>query len=480
MNQVSPKPLWRRVLRRIILAAVLLLILAAAVLSVWDFRVSRRLQSEMARIRAAREPVTFQDLKTRLPKVDEAVNAARFYQAGMDLITRSAETGDLTVEYGHCSTQGPAARPGKKLLAQSRSVLADNQLALAMFDNATNLPVCRNDLWIENGIGAILPRLSRPRQAARLLSLRTCCLTLEGKSDAAVDSAVTSLRMTRLLDDQPLLIAYLVKIACQTLAFRDAQFVLQFGAPSEKALARLQNALLEVDQPREVHDMILGERVYQIETMRTLIAGASDLTPVQAPENLMPERWPQTYRLSPWLKQMALDTLRDSDAVLVAVRNAWPAAFNDLKNARPIGVFGQILTPAYQHVLVQVGRKMAAGRCTAVAVMIERYRRAHRERLPQTLADLVPAYAAALPLDPFTGKPLLYRRDKNDYTVYSVNDDQVDNGGMVDPRPATQPTQSDRSSPGKQLAGLNPSARCTTAVSGRTVCPDWGIRIRLK
>ena len=48
---------------------------------------------------------------------------------------------------------------------------------------------------------------------------------------------------------------------------------------------------------------------------------------------------------------------------------------------------------------------------------------------PKTLADLVPDYLRAVPLDPYCGKRLLYRPTDSGYQLYSVGPDGVDDGG---------------------------------------------------
>jgi hypothetical protein len=73
-------------------------------------------------------------------------------------------------------------------------------------------------------------------------------------------------------------------------------------------------------------------------------------------------------------------------------------------------------------------RGHASLRCAQVAVAAERYHRKHGN-WPQSLADLVPQFLPAVPLDPFDGKPLRYRRTDQGAVVYSVGED----GG--DPQP---------------------------------------------
>lgn len=73
-----------------------------------------------------------------------------------------------------------------------------------------------------------------------------------------------------------------------------------------------------------------------------------------------------------------------------------------------------------------------------------------RGSVPATLQELVPDYLPAIPIDPCTGKPLIYKRvpktrdDYSGYILYSTGTDQVDNNGntnfaMVDGRVSLNP-----------------------------------------
>jgi hypothetical protein len=41
----------------------------------------------------------------------------------------------------------------------------------------------------------------------------------------------------------------------------------------------------------------------------------------------------------------------------------------------------------------------------------------------------VPTFLPAVPTDPFDGKPLRYKKLAKGYVVYSIGEDEVDNGG---------------------------------------------------
>ena len=72
--------------------------------------------------------------------------------------------------------------------------------------------------------------------------------------------------------------------------------------------------------------------------------------------------------------------------------------------------------------------------CAETAVAIARFR-LHRGRLPETLTELVPEQLLEVPVDPFDGQPLRYRRDGEAAIIYSVGPDRKDNSGKVETYP---------------------------------------------
>ena len=59
---------------------------------------------------------------------------------------------------------------------------------------------------------------------------------------------------------------------------------------------------------------------------------------------------------------------------------------------------------------------------------------------PAGLDQLVPAELPRVPIDPFTGKPLIYRLQGTNWLLYSVGVDGIDNGGT----PVARPTRSSK------------------------------------
>jgi hypothetical protein len=78
-------------------------------------------------------------------------------------------------------------------------------------------------------------------------------------------------------------------------------------------------------------------------------------------------------------------------------------------------------------VLDQFGRRRADFDCAITAVAAAQFK-ADTKKLPEKLDDLAPKYLPAVPLDEFSGKPLLYKAADGG-RVYSVGSDTKDDGG---------------------------------------------------
>jgi hypothetical protein len=80
--------------------------------------------------------------------------------------------------------------------------------------------------------------------------------------------------------------------------------------------------------------------------------------------------------------------------------------------------------------LTQAAGELTSRRVAVAVIAVERFRRAHGD-LPPSLDALVPAFITAVPEDPFSGKPLLFRKEADGYVVYSVDLNRRDDHGTL-------------------------------------------------
>jgi hypothetical protein len=131
--------------------------------------------------------------------------------------------------------------------------------------------------------------------------------------------------------------------------------------------------------------------------------------------------------------QVTLDNVRS----LRSGRQGYAATMQDLQSALPktslhehpyTNLFTRIARPA-STILSEMLSSETRRQMTIAAIAIKRYQLAHG-RLPDSLAELVPAFLSKPILDPMDGKPLRYHPNLDGtFLLYSVGFDGQDNGG---------------------------------------------------
>lgn len=100
--------------------------------------------------------------------------------------------------------------------------------------------------------------------------------------------------------------------------------------------------------------------------------------------------------------------------------------------------------PSIDGVVDTLDRRAASRRATATMLALERYRLA-RGRYPDALAELVPDFLDALPLDPWSGEPFRYFNLTRSgtaphYGLYALGPDMQDDGGKRSDSPGREGT----------------------------------------
>ncbi|MDD5326433.1 MAG: hypothetical protein PHY02_01305 [Phycisphaerae bacterium] len=430
-NKKEPLSWWRRAL----LAMVLIVMALLTFLILADYLAEKQLGDEIIKISQAGEPITFLDLQAGFNQSSEGEDAAAYYEEGLFNLLRG-DLGNLSkvnTFYRKSIISLPANQfPGeiKEKVAQS---LATLQPVLEKFDKAGALPLSRFDIGIEQGMKVCRTSLNCAQTAAFLLSLRTLHLVMQGEDDAAVDSAITMLKMTRILDSCPTMILHTAKAVFVAYACEDIHLLLEHAHPSEKSLARLQEALSQTMPANSLERMFFAERVYQLERAKNLIPDNIASRFLQDKVADLPEQF--SLPSSRWgrlrVRRKSAQYLRDMAELIAVAQRPWPGPLDDTVANLPLPARkpGELLSSGAVFIRL-TAETVALVRCSILAIAVERYQRQHGE-LPIALEDLCPAYIDSLPLDPFTGKKLLFSRDEETYAVYSVGANRLDDGGST-------------------------------------------------
>jgi hypothetical protein len=399
--------------RRIILG-VLLVAIASYV--IWDQIEARRLAREIAAIAARGEPVHFGDGDPQ-PRTQEQREASNLYRQAAALAM------DPAADDNHRAGRLDLDRPGGAELSLEDATAAYRADAppLQLLDQATPLDFVG---FREEDRGESNYELPIETLGA-LACLRADLLAALGDGEAAARALVPAVRLHRTLT----LTGYRSQRAGRLLgSFR---ILLRHTQPSESSLVALQRAFDAWPDEDGALRSVLRERARFIEIAES---GGHGYMPT-----------PVRILLHPFVTRSARLGITSFEPAIAMARLDWPARWDAVAEARrelsrPAprgrpGVFWVLLNPFPTgfagFALQQAGQELAARRVAVTVVAVERFRRAHAGALPASLDALVPAFIAAVPQDPFSGKPLMYRKETDGYVVYSVDSNRRDDQGAL-------------------------------------------------
>jgi hypothetical protein len=336
---------------------------------------------------------------------------------------------------------------------QPQTPAAEVLLALSRYDavleelrQAAQRPYSRFPLEYDadNPAAVLLPYLSAIRSCLRPLQLRACAELEAGQSDKALDDVRLMLRLVDAINDQPMLITHLVRIAMVNLALQPVWEGVAGQRWSDEQLSLLEQELGRLDFLASYRLSLRGEQ--------SCIAGVIDclrrtrdldLIDSSGDHGLVPA---VLIRLSPngWFRQNQLscgrrmanwyEPLADLEHRTISptsVARADKAVAAEIVHRTPYNLIECTLLPALGMACRRFAYAQVNVDLARVACALERYRLAQGD-YPQALDALAPRYIAALPRDVINGQPLHYRRvDPKRFMLYSVGWNETDDGGRV-------------------------------------------------
>jgi hypothetical protein len=287
---------------------------------------------------------------------------------------------------------------------------------------------------MEPNISAMLPSLNECRNAGNVLSLHAHEEIAHGHVSSAMEDAAAIFGMSRHFGRRPLLISGLVGIAIDGVGNK----TLEEALPAVKSRDELAGLRLEELPPlgRVFQQALRGEERFgltlygnmpasQIEIRKGNSIQVQDTRPLSSgagPEGA----FFRVFFLDPDAYVGLMENLQNlSIQPYYKVRDQLP----DLHNVKSgHGLFTSILAPSLSRAFDTLARVEAIDACAQVAVAMTRYRLDHGT-LPSHLDDLIPAYLAAVPMDPFDGHPLRLAIRNGNWIIYSIGPDGIDDGG---------------------------------------------------
>lgn len=429
---------------------VILVVLAIVLFVARRTDLANEVNVKLAAIRAAGLPTNGRELNAYYPAVPDNQNAALVMTQAFALMRtfsdgRSNEIASFIIQ-----------PRGQRLTAKQKKIFSDyvamNSDALAKMREAVKLPESRYPVDYTPGPNTPLLHLRKLHNLAEMVRCESLLASESGDTTNAAVAIENLLGMARTLDEEPDLIAQLVRISFVAMAENSLEHCLNVTNLSESELAGLASAFSSADKTNLMAKALAGELAINTPVFiqanrnangaRELVKGAKDAGEVFATPTLDTRliRDPRFYQVIGFWDRDLLYYLNVMETNIALASFAPPqnlVAANNLKKAENEAeqnhcYLSKLFIEALSNALTNDAEHFAYLRTSTAAIAIERFQLL-RGKLPEKLNELVPQFLPAVPIDPFNGKPLRFRHLAKGYVIYSIGTDGRDDGGKEKP-----------------------------------------------
>lgn len=318
-----------------------------------------------------------------------------------------------------------------------RRLMANDAVSKAMqlIDDAFKKPECRFDVNYEAGIYMRLNHLSKIRFLNSIICARIRFMVENDDASGAWSSAMDCLKIADSIRREPIPISQLVRRSMIENAADAIYYLSSFSLPDADVSTRLQKSLAALEDITPFVRAIDCERIINNMDMHRLFEkdryGYSIIHPI--------------YKFVPWyasdkatynrLMHLLVNAFeKENFSSGLAIFRRYPGTQEEYFSEYDIYeliprhyLVTRFLFPSLLRMHIFSFTMVAKARLTRLSLAIIDYHREHGsypENLEQTGAKNL--------IDPFTGKSLIYRREPEGFVIYSVGDDQTDDGGHYD------------------------------------------------
>jgi hypothetical protein len=399
----------------------------------WNLDLAARQQLAVLRVEAGAV-----SLNVAPPRPPDRDNAAFFYERAFDAIGDRAQHGDSspgawiwddtwTKTWDEIWSKREVSR---KIEIDShdrelRLFLAREASALKLLRQAAAMPSC----YFEHDYGRLsismtIPELWHFRQGARILALDAICGAGDGNYRQSVADMNAMFLMSEHIGSEPLLVSELVAIDVDEVAIESLQAIIaNFPIPvGELATLRISgNVSFRVLFQRGLR----GEEALRLATYDDVGSGRMQISEINGAHRpwFADPAISSAYRVFMLGSDLAAHRRFTAEMDNASRMPFWQARerlrqLGQEVRANPGGVLTAILLPAVANMMERAAAADARRDVARLGLALYAYR-ARNGRFPAELNELAPEFIAAVPLNPFDGKPMTLRRTNGGVTVDS-------------------------------------------------------------
>jgi len=277
-----------------------------------------------------------------------------------------------------------------------------------------------------------MPNLSLMMQANRLLIVDALLKAERGQMDQAIEEVVHGLQFARLCAQSSMLVNFLISMANTRMLVHNLNRLVQGRELPAETATKIMELLNPEWWRKSMVNAFKGEHAaFALETYNYVLKGETI-----AGLN------------SSWLDKVFYWTIRPilkSEVIWVSslyeemIESAGKPFFKNEKARQWQGQemkipvhyrLARLLLPNLYTIILKEAMLEAYLEAARIGIACKIYQRQHG-KYPDNISDLVPDFLPVKPLDPFTGKPLVYKAKRDGFIVYSLGSNKKDDGGRM-------------------------------------------------
>jgi hypothetical protein len=277
----------------------------------------------------------------------------------------------------------------------------------------------------------LVPRAIKAIQAFRLYGFDAVIKAENGRLTEALEQNRIGMQFSRKYLEEPLLINTLVAFAQMRAQLL---FLNKIAAGKELATETLLNILHELDTKpwrRGLVRSFKGEKILSLETGTKFLRGEYNITGIDV------SFWDKIYYwiFRPVLKSEMVWSLNLYSEMEKAAELPYYQTYKirEKYNKRQEDIpwlfkLSGFLFPNLEASMFKEARLEADLNAARIGIGCKIYKN-YKGRFPEKISELAPDILPEEPLDPFTGKPYIYRLEDDGFIVFSVGSNQKDDNG---------------------------------------------------
>jgi len=376
---------------------------------------------------------------------DESLNAAPYYQKAFDLYVELPDdfnSSDLKI--------WPDELDEQKYKAVKEWITA-NSSALKQLQTGST----KSGYWIEHKeqfmVSIVFPELSKFRGLALALNFRAKLYAIEGDFERSFSDLIVCCRLGNHLGGPKTAVEQLVGIAVKSISTQTAFEILNKTKPEVKIMKRFQGELEDIcSESGRVFDFT-AEKLFMYDNIQGIFTddGKGDgymkeeqiQKDLEGMKELMGEEFsePEKEKYKKLKRNETLSLAEKLYAYLEEICSETPGQLHN-ENKQPEKIIKEmlednfllnLLSPAFLKVLDLAWRERTHTGALLTTIALFRYK-ADKGSFPEEISQLVSGgYLKGMTIDAYSNKPLIYKKVKDDFVLYSVGRDFDDDKAEV-------------------------------------------------